>query len=474
MQLTNRSSNRAVFSRRSFLKGTLLAGIALGFPSILHAQLRPPGRRIRIGLIGCGRIAQPHAEMLALEPDVELVAVCDLDAIRVEKMRKKLMAKQPELTARLKVYADYRELLANPDVDAVLIATPDHWHALVGVEAALAGKDFYVEKPCSLTIAEGIALSAVAAKQNRIVQVGSQQRSGKQFVRACEIVRNGAIGKVTRVRIGIPGDRAGGRVQKMPVPPGLNYAQWLGSSEEVYYTEDRVHPQGGVGRPGWMQCEHSCKGMITNWGAHHVDIAHWALGFENTGPVKATGHAQFLNKGLWDVHGEFEAALEYEGGVVIEIGSKFEPGVRFEGEGGWLFVARDPVRPKGDPNGKPILQSLDAQDRSILKAGPGPIRLGAKGTHHRNWLDSIVARQQPVAPIQQGHRSASACQLAYTAMKLGRPVRWDPGLQQFPEDAEAARLMAIPERGEFSIPKVLKAAGMDPSQLGLQLRAEKA
>jgi len=466
----NQQSAGATLSRRSFLKGALLAGTALGSPFILTSRLRgaaAPARRIRIGMIGCGRIAQIHANLLSNEPDVRFVAVCDVDSLRVGKMRQKLAALAPEKSAGLGTFADYRELLADPAVDAVVIATPDHWHALLAIEASLAGKDIYLEKPCTLTIAEGLALSAVAKKKKSIIQVGSQQRSLKQFVRGSEIVRNGGIGKVNRVRIGLPVDEPGGRMEKMRVPDGLDYARWLGSAEEVYYTEDRVHPQTGFGRPGWMREEHFCKGIITNWGTHHVDIAHWALHLEKTGPVKVSGHAEFLKNGLWNVHGPFDATLEYATGLVIEVGNRFDEGVRFEGDNGWLFVSRNPIRSPDNPNGKPLLQALDARDPKILKADPGPIRLGRKGSHHRNWLDAILSREEPVAPVDQAHRSCSACQLAYTSMKLGRPLLWDPERQKFQNDADAARLMSLPEHGAFSISRTLRAAGFGPVECDL-------
>ncbi len=449
---------QAALSRRHFLKCALLAGTVIGFPSILASSSRAadgPGRRIGIGLIGCGRIAQSNAGMLAYEPEVDFVGVCDVDSVRVEKMRVKLTAKVPDKCKALKVYGDYHLLLADPRVDAVVICTPDHWHALIAVDAALAGKDVYVEKPCTLTIAEGVVLEAVARKQKCIIQVGSQQRSSKQFIRGSEIVRNGGIGKVKRVRIGLPADTPGGSTAKMEIPANLDYDRWLGPAPDLYYTEDRVHPQSGLSRPGWLRCDHFCKGTITGWGTHHVDIAQWALGLEHTGPVKASGHAEFHQNGLWDVPGSFDATLEYADGLVMEMSTRLDNGVRFESDDGWLFVSREATRPPGDPNGKPILLSLDAHDRALLKAEPGPVRLGRKGSHFRNWLDSIISREAPVAPLDQGHRSNTACLLAYTAMKLDRPVRWDPALQKFQDDPEATRLMSIPERGEYSIHKTL-------------------
>ena len=463
---------RSLLSRRTFLKGAFLAGTAIGFPFIRSSAYGDgTARRIRIGMIGCGRMAQSHAQLLSNEPDVMFAALCDVDAVRLESMRQKLTARFPEKAAGIKTFADYTALLADPGVDAVLIATPDHWHALVAIEAALAGKDVYLEKPCTLTIAEGLALVDVASRQKTIVQVGSQQRSMKQFVRACEIIRNGGIGKVSHVQIGLPVDVAGGRTEPMKIPAGLDYDRWLGPAEELFYTEDRVHPQSGLTRPGWLRGDHFCKGMITGWGTHHVDIAHWALDLAHTGPVKISSQAQFLSPGLWDVHGKFQSTLEYSNGIRIDVGSRFAEGIRFEGDGGWLFVSREAVRPPGNPNGRPILQSLDAQDRNILKAAPGPVKLGTGVSHHRNWLDSILSRKEPVAPLDQAHRSCTACQLAYSSMKLGRPVLWDPALQRFSSDAAAAQLMAIPERGNFSIPKTLRHARFEAPDYNLSATA---
>ncbi len=206
----------------------------------------------------------------------------------------------------VKGYGDYRELLANKDIDAVVISTPDHQHAVLAVNAVRAGKDVYLQKPASLTIAEGRYMADAVKASGRIFQIGSQQRSWKQFHRACELVRNGRIGEVKHVEIGLPGDPSGPEAPEMPVPPNLNYDAWLGTTPVVYYTEMRVHPQEGFGRPGWLRCEQFGAGMITGWGAHHVDTAHWGMNTELTGPVEIWGTAEFPAHGLWNVHGKFK------------------------------------------------------------------------------------------------------------------------------------------------------------------------
>ena len=208
-------------------------------------------------------------------------------------------------------YANYHDLLANKDIDAVVVSTPDHWHALIGVDAVRAGKDVYLQKPASLTIAEGRALSNAVQASGRILQIGSQQRSTVQFRYAAELVRNGRIGDLQRVEVGLPGDPAGGDKTPMPAPDWFNYEMWLGETPYVYYTVDRVHPQTGYDRPGWLRCRQFGAGMITGWGAHHVDSAHWGMNTEYTGPIEVWGHAEFPDHGLWDVHGPFKTEASY-------------------------------------------------------------------------------------------------------------------------------------------------------------------
>ena len=296
-------------SRRAFIKTSVSGAIAASFPAIVPSAVfgaTAPSNRINIGAIGVGRISRGHDMPGVLQysgvagRDNHIVAVCDLSADRVE------LGKQfvnDAYTKRLgtsytgtKGYSDYRELLADKDIDAVLISTPDHQHARIAVAAVAAGKDVYLQKPASLTIREGRTMADHVKASDRILQVGSQQRSWKQFARAVELVRNGRIGTVLRVEIGLPGDPSGGNPQPMPVPYGFNYDAWLGSTPEVPYTVDRVMPLTGFDRPGWLRMEQFGAGMITGWGAHHVDTAHWGMDTELTGPVEIWGQAQFPNR----------------------------------------------------------------------------------------------------------------------------------------------------------------------------------
>ncbi len=273
-------------SRRNFLK--LSAGVAAvtGFPTIVSSTVfgqSAPSNRINVGQIGVGRIARGHdLPGVRQSDDARVMALCDVDSNRLEEGRQLVNGYYAKKTGKpydgVTVYSSYKELLAAKDVDAVVISTPDHQHAAMAIDAVRAGKDVYLQKPASLTVAEGRALSNAVNASGRILQIGSQQRSWKQFHRACELVRNGRIGEIKHVEIGLPGDPSGPDAAPMPLPANLNYDAWLGSTPEVYYTEMRVHPQKGYDRPGWLRCQQFTCGMITGWGAHHVDTAH--LGHE--------------------------------------------------------------------------------------------------------------------------------------------------------------------------------------------------
>src|SRR5580658_5850111 len=381
----------AKVNRRSFVKGSLVAAAAAGFPTIVPARVLgqdAPSNRVNIGAIGVGRISRGHDMPGVLQytgvpgpRNNRIIAVCDLDTNRVESGKQfvndaysKKMGKPYTGTVG---YADYRELLANKQIDAVLISTPDHQHAQLAVAATRAGKDVYLQKPASLTISEGRYMVNHVNATGRILQVGSQQRSWKQFHRACELVRNGRIGDVQRVEIGLPGDPAGGNAAPMPVPKGLHYDGWLGSTPEVYYTLDRVMPQDGFDRPGWLRMEQFGAGMITGWGAHHIDTAHWGMNTELTGPVEIWGQAQFPTEGLWNVHGPFKTYGRYANGVVMTISGDFENGIKWIGDKGWIFVCRDGMTtPTAMPNSSgtpsvPIIP-LRASDPKILDSVIGP------------------------------------------------------------------------------------------------------
>jgi predicted dehydrogenase len=392
-------------------------------------------------------------------PRARIVAVCDLDRNRAQDAKKLVEDHYSQHPPKKKykgvqTYEDYRQLLANKDIDAVVISTPDHWHAIPAIDAARAGKDIYLQKPTSLTISEGRLLSNAVQKSGRVFQIGSQQRSSPQFRYAAELVRNGRIGKLQTVYVGLPGDPSGEEEAEMPVPSTLNYDMWLGSTPEVYYTEKRVHPQTGYDRPGWLRCEQFGAGMITGWGSHHIDCAHWAMDTEYTGPVEVSGWAEFPTHGLWDVHGKFQTEARYANGVKMVVSNELPNGIKFEGTEGWIFVTRgnytatasDPVKP-GET--KPLEASNPALLSSVIS--PTEIHLYESSDHHGNWLDSIISRKPTIAPVEIAHRSCSACLIHHIAMKLKRPVYWDPEKEQFTNDEEANRMLARPMRAPYQI-----------------------
>jgi predicted dehydrogenase len=447
-------------SRRSFLKKGAGAIAAAGLPAIVPSSVfgqMPPSKRINVGAIGVGRISRGHDLPGIFKYDsARVIAVCDLDSKRVELGEQFVNDYYAKSSGKpysgVTGYGDYRELLANKDIDAVVISTPDHQHAIVAVDAVRAGKDVYLQKPASLTIAEGRYLSNAVQASGRTLQIGSQQRSWKQFHRACELVRNGRIGQIKHVEIGLPGDPSGPDAPLMPVPPNLNYDAWLGSTPVVYYTEMRVHPQNGFGRPGWLRCEQFGAGMITGWGAHHVDTAHWGMDTEYTGPVEIWGTAEFPTHGLWNVHGPFKTEAVYANGVTMSISGDYPNGIKWYGNEGWIFVTRDELMTPEDPGAPHAdIKPLTASNPKILDSviGPNEIHLYKSEDQHGNWLECIRTRNQPIAPAEVGHRACSTCLLHHIAMKTKRKLYWDPVKERFKNDDEANAMLSRPQRWPY-------------------------
>ena len=448
-------------TRRGFLKRAAGVAAVAGFPTIVPSTVlgqMAPSERINVGAIGVGRISRVHDLPAIFKYDrARVIAVCDLDARRAESGRQFVTDAYTKKLGKpydaVKVYPDYHELLANKEIDAVVISTPDHQHAIVAAAAVRAGKDVYLQKPASLTIAEGRYLSNAVQASGRILQIGSQQRSWKQFHRACELVRNGRIGEVKHVQIGLPGDPAGGDATPMPVPEGFNYDAWLGSTPVVGYTVDRVMPQEGFGRPGWLRMEQFGAGMITGWGAHHVDTAHWGMNAEYTGPVEIWGTAEFPTHGLWDVHGKFLTHARYANGMTMDISGDFPNGIKWIGTKGWIFVTRDEMTtPTATAGQVAKIEPLMASDPKILDSviGPNEIHLYTASEQHANWLDCVKTRQQPTAPVEIGHRACSTCLLHHIAMKTGRRLHWDPERERFVGDDAANALLSRPQRSPYT------------------------
>jgi predicted dehydrogenase len=450
----------ALSSRRTFLKTALGAAATAGFPTIVPASVfgpTSPSNRINIGAIGVGRISRGHDLPGIWKYDqANIMAVCDLDANRVELGKALINGYYSKKTGKpydgVTGYHHYRDLLANKDIDAVVISTPDHQHAILAVDAVHAKKDVYLQKPASLTISEGRHMSDQVTASKQILQIGSQQRSWKQFYRACELVRNGRIGEIKHVEIGLPGDPAGGNPNPMPVPTGFQYDAWLGSTPEVPYTVDRVMPTNDFSRPGWLRMEQFGAGMITGWGAHHVDTAHWGMNTELTGPVEIWGTAEFPTSGLWDVHGKFLTHARYANGITMDISGDFPNGIKWYGTKGWIFVTRDEMTtPTATAGQTAKIEPLMASDPKILDSviGANEVHLYQSDDQHGNWLDCIKSRKAPTAPAEIGHRACSTCLLHHIAMKTNRHLHWDPAKERFTNDDAANAMLSRPQRAPY-------------------------
>jgi predicted dehydrogenase len=465
-------------SRRSFIKTSLGGAVGLAvFPSIIPARLfgaDAPSKKIHVAQIGCGRMGRSDMGNILTEPLARVVAVCDLDSKRLaagKKMAEDYYTNQGEAGVTVKTFHDYHDVLASPDIDAVVVTVPDHSHALVAIEAAIAGKHIYIQKPVTYNITEAIALRRTVEAKKIILQTGSQQRSERPwggFRKASEAVRNGRIGQLKTIKIGVGLDKASGKPPApMPVPENLDYERWLGSAPEQTYMERRVHPQNSLdGRPGWITTEDFGLGMITNWGAHHVDIAQWAMAQELGGPQTIDAQAQFMTNDTWTVHTTYHVEMLYPKNVQVILDNKFENGIRFEGDEGWVFCTRseekitasDPTSPANGDTRRP----LRASDKKILQPLDGnAVRWMASKTHHGNWLESIVANRQPIAPIQQSARSLETCAAAWIGMKLKRKLTWDAKTEMFVGDDAANALRERKSRKpEYDYALAMKRAGI--------------
>ena len=452
--------------RRNFItKVSATSAITFLAPSILPSGVygkTKANNKINIGQIGCGRIARSHDMPGVMQyENARLIAVCDVDINRMKDAKKLVEDYYNNKTGSnnvvdVKMYEDYKELLLNKDIDAVVISTPDHWHAQPAIEAALAGKDIYLQKPTSLTVEEGRILSDVIQKKGTILQVGTQQRSMPQFRIAAELVRNGRIGKLHTVKIGLPGDPSGPEAFKMEVPSNLNYDMWLGQTPLMDYTEIGVHPKEGYSRPGWLRIEQFGAGMISGWGQHHYDSAAWGMDTELTGPVSVQAVAEFPKSGLWNVHGDFMSRAEYENGVTMYTSSGgYTNGIKYIGSDGWIFVSRgsytasasDPVAANKSS------KALDASDPKILSSviGPNEIQLYKSDEQHGNWLDCIESKKPPISTVEIGHRACSVCLITHISMKLNRKLNWNPKTEKFINDDEANSMLTRSQRKPFGI-----------------------
>ncbi len=412
------SLSRRGFMDRSLAALTIGAGLPLWYArevvaaqqekesTVRKASRRGPNDKIVMGAIGVGGQGTGDMKWAKGKPGVKFVAVCDVDAGRRKKAAE-VVGKDCHQ------YADFRELLANEQLDAVTIGTVDHWHALTAIAAMKHGCDVYCEKPLCLTIEEGKALVKAARKYDRVFQTGSQQRSDARYRLACELVRNGRIGKVHTVEARIGDNPTGGPFPEVAVPEGLDWNFWKGPTADVPYVKERCHYEFR-----WWY-EYS-GGKMTDWGAHHNDIAQWGLGMDGSGPVSvtATGVTPSKKPNSYNCHPHFAVSYEYGNGARLITTSDGENGNRFIGDRGWIFVNRERIE-ASDP-------------RLLAEPLPGNAhRLYKSDDHMGNFMDCIHSRKRCICDVEVGYRSVSVCHLGVIALRLGIPLNWDPVAQHF-------------------------------------------
>jgi predicted dehydrogenase len=432
------SKNKGI-SRRGFMKRSALAAGAVAFPYIVPASALgregrvAPSDRITIGFIGVGKMAKGHVGSFLGDDDVQIVAIADVERGRRESQAQRVNDHYAQREDRAGYegcdnYNDYRELCARADIDAVVIATPNHWHALNAVEAAKNGKDIYLEKPLARTIGEGQAIQEAVHRYGRILQVGSQQRSDSTFRFACELVRNGRIGKVHTVHVNVGGPPQEDDLAAEPVPEGLDWDFWLGPVPWRPYSATLAPPESFDGWPSWRYYRDYAGGGMTDFGAHHYDIAQWGLGMDHTGPVEVKYDAEAAT-----------ISYVYANGIVMHHGGG-GPGAAVDwiGDNGWVRVNRG--------------EFLETEPASLKYEfiGPSETHLYYSDNHKRNWLDGIRTRKQPICTVDIGHHTANVCHMGNIAYWLKRGFKWDPETERF-DDAEANRLIHRPMRGPWQV-----------------------
>ncbi len=425
-------------SRRSFLKTSTALSAAVAFPAIIPSSALgadghvAPSNRIVMGAIGTGSRGTGNTMNFAQRKDVQIVAVCDVDKVNLDAAKKKIDGKYKNTDCQ--TYCDYRELIGRGDLDAVTIATPDHWHALLAVAAANAGLDIFGEKPLARSIKEGRAICDAVQKHGRIWQTGSWQRSKAEFRFACELVRNGRIGKVRRAEVGLPTGKATGLVPELPVPDTLDWNSWLGPAPWAPYrdfagTSDRRRP-GARCHWNWRWILDYSGGQLTDWAGHHIDIAHWGLGFDHTGPVQIEGKGDYPTDGLWTTPMTYKFNCKYANGIDMTVANdkQVQRGATWYGDQGWIRVSRG---------------ILEAEPKSLLDEviGSGEIRLYESNDHYQNFIDCVKTRKQTITPVEVAQRSISVGLLGEIAMLTGRKIKWNPEKEEIRRDPSASALL---------------------------------
>jgi len=420
-------------TRRQFIKLSAAAVGAIGFPHIVPSSALgksgaiAPSNRIVMAGIGFGMMGIPNMQAFLEKDEVQWVAVCDIDENHLKEARDIVNLKYGNIDCA--VYKDFRKLYQRTDLDAVSIAVPDQWHAIPAIAAAHAGFDIYAEKPLSHDLLEGRAMCDAVKRYGRIWQTGSWQRSVANFHHGCELVRNGRIGKIQKVEVGLPEghhDFAGTvHLNKYgPPPEELDYDFWVGPAPYSEYCTARVHMN-------WRWVMDFGGGQLMDWIGHHLDIAHWGLDYDHTGPVEIEGWGEFPRKGIWDSPTRYYLKAKYADGTPMDIAGGFDEiwgGTKWIGEHGWVWVNRGTQRT--DPP--------ELWDDFI---GSEENRLYKSRDHYQNFLDCVKSRKQTITPIETAHRSASVGHLGVIAIELGRKIRWDPKTETILDDPEATRLL---------------------------------
>jgi predicted dehydrogenase len=432
-------------SRREFIKAASIAtaGIA-GFPTIVPARVLgrggavPPSKKIVMAGIGFGMQGIPNMRSFLQKDEVQWVAVCDLDKNHL-KQAKDIVDKHYG-NAACATSHDFRDLFARGDLDAVSIAVPDQWHAILAVSAAKAGLDIYGEKPLTHSLREGRALCDAVKRYGRVWQTGSWQRSVDNFHRACELVRNGRIGKILRVEVGLPQGhydfaRTFGKWAIQPPPPELDYDFWVGPAPYSPYCEARVHMN-------WRWNMDFGGGQLMDWIGHHLDIAHWGMGYDYTGPVTVEGRGEFPTTGIYNSALRYWVDAKYIDGTPFVIAGGYDEiqsGTKWIGEDGWVWVDRG---------------QFETQPASLAgeTVGPNEIKLTKSRDHYQNFLDCVRSRALTIAPCEVAHRSASVGHLGVIAIETGRKIRWDPQTESILFDPDAERLLSRAYRAPWQLP----------------------
>jgi predicted dehydrogenase len=441
------SKRKNGLTRRDFVKSAAVSAVA--FPTIIPSSALGDDKkdaasdRVNIGFIGMGTMNRGHLGHFLGQKDVQVQAVCDVDTTRREAAKKTVESRYAEQikSGQYKgcgAYNNFMELIGRQDIDAVVIATPDHWHAIPCLEAIKAKKDIYCEKPLTLTIHEAKTLIDAVRKHERVFQTGSQQRSESQFRTACELVRNGRIGKLKTVYVNVGAPSKPCDLPEEKAEPGLDWDRWLGPAPNRPYNSV-LSPRGVHGHfPNWRNYREYSGGMMTDWGAHHFDIAQWGLGMDESGPIEITPPD--------DPKAQKGVKYLYANGVVVVHGDQYEPGknvngVAFIGENGKIFVNR------GFLASEPadiIKTPLGDKDTPLYKS-PG---------HQRDWLNCLKTRKRPICDVEVGARSVTVCHLGNLAYWNHKKLKWDPAKWQFLDDEEANKWLDRARRDPYQLPSV--------------------